>query len=493
LLLNRFFSQKANTYALVIGIVFVITNTICIFKEFYWLNLIPLALVVVYLAIFKLNILIFTIVALTPLSVPLREIITGAPIDFYIPTEPIIAGIMLLYFIKLLYQKNIDISILHHPITIAILINLAWMLITCITSTMPLVSFKYLTARIWFLVIFYFLASQLFVRFKNIQVYIWCYSLTFIIVIVYFTVRLSGFGFDKLAANWITRPFYADHTSYAAAIAMLIPVMFGILFIRRKASNSRRFFYIGMIIFYILSLILSYTRAAWVSLAFAMPVLIAMKLRINIKAQLLILLGTLAIISIYWVDVEIMMQRNTQNSSDNLFKHLQSIYNIKSDDSNLERLNRWNSAIQMYKEKPVFGFGPGTYMFKYAPYQASYLKTSISTNTGTLGNSHSEYLGPLAESGLFGSISFIIIVFTTLFTASRLYFKAHKRKVRIMALSIMIGLVTYCVHGFMNNFLDTDKLSALFWGFTAMIVALDVYHNKEKNPISMNKTLPPAL
>jgi hypothetical protein len=31
----------------------------------------------------------------------------------------------------------------------------------------------------------------------------------------------------------------------------------------------------------------------------------------------------------------------------------------------------------------------------------------------------------------------------------------------------------------LNNFLDTDKLSAPFWGFTAMIVAIDLYSRQE--------------
>jgi hypothetical protein len=31
----------------------------------------------------------------------------------------------------------------------------------------------------------------------------------------------------------------------------------------------------------------------------------------------------------------------------------------------------------------------------------------------------------------------------------------------------------------MNNFLDTDKASALFWGFTAMLVAMDVSYAKK--------------
>ena len=46
-------------------------------------------------------------------------------------------------------------------------------------------------------------------------------------------------------------------------------------------------------------------------------------------------------------------------------------------------------------------------------------------------------------------------------------------------LAALIGLITYYVHGLMNNFLDTDKASAPFWGFTAMIVAIDIYTRKQ--------------
>ena len=39
-----------------------------------------------------------------------------------------------------------------------------------------------------------------------------------------------------------------------------------------------------------------------------------------------------------------------------------------------------------------------------------------------------------------------------------------------------MGLTTYFVHGFLNNFLDQDKVAAPFWGFTAILVVLDVYY-----------------
>jgi hypothetical protein len=45
---------------------------------------------------------------------------------------------------------------------------------------------------------------------------------------------------------------------------------------------------------------------------------------------------------------------------------------------------------------------------------------------------------------------------------------------KMVALALVVGLVTYFVHGVMNNFLDTDKASAGVWGFMAILVAMDV-------------------
>ena len=43
---------------------------------------------------------------------------------------------------------------------------------------------------------------------------------------------------------------------------------------------------------------------------------------------------------------------------------------------------------------------------------------------------------------------------------------------------IILALTTYFTHGILNNYLDTDKASVPFWGFIAILVAIDVYHSK---------------
>jgi O-antigen ligase len=136
----------------------------------------------------------------------------------------------------------------------------------------------------------------------------------------------------------------------------------------------------------------------------------------------------------------------------------------------------------MFKDEPIVGYGPGTYMFKYAPYQLTADRTIISTNSADGGNAHSEYLGPLAESGFMGLITFLILISTVIYTAVHAYSRTSDKRLKTILMSSLLGLITYYIHGILNNFLDTDKLSVPFWGFTAMIVAIDIYTRKLASP-----------
>ena len=64
----------------------------------------------------------------------------------------------------------------------------------------------------------------------------------------------------------------------------------------------------------------------------------------------------------------------------------------------------------------------------------------------------------------------------------KVYKRSKSNDIKFLAITAIISLFTYFVHGFMNNFLDTDKASVPFWGFVALIVTLDVYYRDEKQP-----------
>ena len=234
-----------------------------------------------------------------------------------------------------------------------------------------------------------------------------------------------------------------------------------------------------MIIAILLGIVFSYGRAAWISLVVAF--LLSLVYKLKIKASVVLSFGGLVLlfVFIFWSSIVDVLEENKQDStSENLTEHVQSITNISTDASNLERLNRWNSAFKMFQKKPIFGWGPGTYAFQYAPFQSSSDLTIISTNAGDMGNAHSEFIGPLAEQGIFGPLFFILIIVVFYSKASILYNKLPEGELRTIVFYIILAFTTYIINGTLNNFLDTDKASIPFWAFIAIIVAIDI-HNKK--------------
>lgn len=462
-----------------ISALFILLNAYFLVKKHSLIiNVLPIAFAIVLLAVFALDKLIYLVVLCTPLSLPLSELVHGLDFNMFLPTEPLLFGILLIFLLKVIANRGFDRNILTHPISLAVYFSLFWMFVTSLTSTMPTVSLKYLLSRIWFVVGFYLLTAKLFESGKNIEKYIWFYIFPLIVVIFYSTYRHLGYGlWDKQAAHFVMDPFYNDHTAYGAAIAMYLPVLFGFSFTKLYSPWVRFFVRICLGIL-LMGLILSYARAAWLSMVAVLGVWIIMRLRIRFKHLFISFAIALSLVFAFQQQILMYLERNTTESSANLAEHISSMSNISSDASNLERLNRWSCAIRMFDDKPIFGYGPGTYMFQYAPYQLTSDRTIISTNSANGGNAHSEYLGPMAESGLLGTISVLMLIAVVIYTGVHAYSRTNDKRLKTLVMGALLGLITYYIHGTMNNFLDTDKLSVPFWGFTGIIVAIDIQTRK---------------
>jgi putative inorganic carbon (hco3(-)) transporter len=471
-------SFRKHLWIIVLVLAYIIANMIMSYREIYYLNLVPIAVFIVYLALVRLDLLYFIVIFLTPLSIQLIEYFPDSPIDFDIPTEPMLFGIMIIFIYKLIRERNFDPRIFNHPVTYAILFNLLWIFITSLTSSIPLVSIKFLLAKSWFFITFYFLAIYVFRKTSNITAFVWSYAIPMMFVILYATNKHLAHGlFDKEAAHTVMTPFFRDHTSYGAVLAMLFFAVGGFIVYLRK-NIFRQFLYVVTMLLIILAIVLSFTRAAWLSIVISLGVMIITLLKIKFKY---ILLGGIIIV-FYFIGQRLVlvqkMEMNRIESSARISDHLKSMSNIRTDESNLERLNRWGSAFRMFEERPFLGWGPATYSFKYAPFQLN--KTSISTDNGDMGNAHSEYIGPLAEQGILGPISFLIIAVFTLITGFRVYHRLNDPHLKNIVLGFILGFISYLIHGTLNNFLDTDKACALFWGFAAVFVSLDIFYLPEQ-------------
>jgi putative inorganic carbon (hco3(-)) transporter len=457
------------------------------FKKFYFYpyNLLPVLLFILYTAVYHLQKLVFFLAFCTPLAISLKEMgLTQGP-DLSIPTEPIMAGIMLVYILNSFTVDFTDKKFLRHPMTSLIILQLVWMLCTTLTSTDIIVSVKYLIARLWFIFSCYIIIPHLFIRKQNMINFVFAYAIALAIVVCYTTVVHARFNFDEKAADWVVSPFYNDHTAYGAALAMFIPVMVCFLFLK-EVTRFQKILALILFCVFMVAIILSFARAGWLSLGVAIAILVTLILKIRFRT-LIVTFATLGIMFFtFQTEILMILGKNDTDAKGGFENNIQSIWNISTDASNLERLNRWSCALRMWEDKPFFGWGPGTYMFKYAPYQLSHQLTIISTNFGTNGNAHSEYLGPLAEQGVIGCLIVLVLLFYATSLGYKLVYSLAEKEDRILCAGLFLGLMTYFVHGFFNNFLDTDKLSLPFWAFLAALVCFDIYYRKK--PLTKNPT-----
>jgi len=469
--------SKKHSIALWGSLAFILINSIAISHEFYYVPVLSAVAVVLYLLFFRADLLIYLMAFITPFSIDIAD--EKFSVGLSIPAEIIMILLTFLFFIRLLYDIRLERKIVLHPVSILIYIYLAWMLITSITSEIPLVSFKFLASKIWFITACYFCVIQLIKNdFKKIITFINCYAFSLGAVIVHTTIKYALSGFSKHNLHWIMNPFYNDHTAYGAAIAFIIPFIIAFFFVDGKTSWKKAY-YLFLLAVLMLGLVLSYCRAAWLSMVVAFSVLAAIKMRI--KLSWLVVGLTFLISTLYYFSDEILykMGRNSQDSSGQFVEHLRSISNITTDASNVERLNRWNAAFGMIQDRPVVGWGPGTYQFVYAGYQKGKYKTIITTNFGDGGNAHSEYIGPCAEMGFPGAIIVIALMIAVIVIGIKAHIRAKDKVLKTLSLFAVIALISYYFHGIMNNFLDTDKLSLPFWAAIAVIVVVDIWNMQD--------------
>ena len=440
----------------------------------------PLVLGVLMLYAFSFDKVLFLIAFVTPLSIGLDKLGGGIGLSLSLPAEPLLIGVLFFFIAKLIQERRFDTPIASHPISIVIYITLIWIFITTITSELPLVSIKYLLSRIWFVVPAYFVCAKLFKNPKNIDKFIWFYIAGLIIVIFYTIVNHASNGFSGKSAHWVMTPFYNDHTAYGAALAIYLILNAAFLFIP-NIKTSKRIIIIASFALLCVAMILSSCRAAWLSIIAVIAILICVLLKIKFKFILTIIIAFIAIFFTFKHQIIDVMERNKQDSSSNFIEHIQSITNISTDASNLERINRWSSALRLFEERPFFGWGPGTYQFVYAPYQLSKNKTIITTNHGDGGNAHSEYIGALAEMGVIGSFLVVLLVIVSVYKGLTTYKKAKNKESKILVLAATLAIISYFIHGVLNNFLDSDKLSIPVWSCLAIITVIDIYHSDKTN------------
>ena len=345
--------------ALPAAVIFLIVGAVVgiAYQQWLWAGLLvfpPL----LYLGIYHPRMLFYLAVLTAPFTVEYP--LPGIGIALALPTEPLLIILAALFFLHLLHVKKYPTEVLRHPLTMLIIAYLGWMLITTVTSTMPLVSAKHWGKHFIYVVVLYFYGILLYRRWQAVKSFIILYATGLTAVSLYtLWVEWQGF-FSHETAYFASAPFYSDHTIYGAILGLMLPLILGFAFFPRRFALRKWEW--GLIAaaagVNMVSLVLSYARAAWLSMIGVLAFIPFLTLRIRLRWILLLIIGLVAGVIMNWESIYVFMATNRAASSGDFRRHIQSIYNIATDPSNMERINRWSCALRMAEEKPLFGFGP---------------------------------------------------------------------------------------------------------------------------------------
>ena len=151
------------------------------FEEEYTLALIPLGLLFLWFLIQRFDTMLLCMALCTPFSINMD---VTHELTLTVPTEPLMILFTALFFFRVLVARNYDRNIIKHPVSVLIIVSIAWMLITSLFSQIPLASLKHTAARIWFVVPFYFACVPFFKDRRMIRKFIYCYAVGLAVVVV---------------------------------------------------------------------------------------------------------------------------------------------------------------------------------------------------------------------------------------------------------------------------------------------------------------------
>ncbi|NJL77578.1 MAG: O-antigen ligase family protein [Saprospiraceae bacterium] len=392
---------------LLLGAVISISVWLAAIASNFLLLAIPLLLITGYLAVVDVKTLFFLLLSCIPLS---TEVVFSNGFGTDIPTEPIMVGLMGIYLLQTLkYPSTLGNSFLRHPITLLLLLHLGWIAITTITSDQLIVSIKYLLAKTWYVVVFYFMASYFIQTDKDIRRFFWWILIPLLSTMIVVNLRHAAYGFSFEDIYRVLSPFYRNHVAYACIMAVFFPFIAASVYWFWERSRLRNLLLI-ISIFFLIAIYFSYTRAAYVALLLAGLSYWMVYWRLT-KWVILFAVGSLFIGISYlasenrYLEYAPDFERTiTHTEFDDL---ISATYKLE-DISTMERVYRWVGGVFMVQEKPWMGFGPGNFYDFYKSYTVNRFRTYVSNNPEQSGI-HNYYLMVAVEQGIIGLIWFILL------------------------------------------------------------------------------------
>jgi O-antigen ligase len=243
---------------------------------------------------------------------------------------------------------------------------------------------------------------------------------------------------------------YVNHNHYAGVMEMLVPIPLVLAITRLVGETGRLLLVLGTVLIAV-TIVLSLSRGGIISFAVEIAILAVCALkRRGAKATFsfaALLFVTLA--SLWWL------------GRDQILNRMATLQHLESETATAYRLAIAKDGVRMFLQKPVLGWGLGTFPSAYPSFRSFYSNLVVDP-------ADDDYIQLLVETGLLG--------FATMIWFLALFFRAGFRKLRnweydwagALSLAALVGCTGIVIHSVSDSNLHIPGNAAIFYALCAL-------------------------
>lgn len=236
---------------------------------------------------------------------------------------------------------------------------------------------------------------------------------------------------------------YINHNHYAGLMEMLIPLAAGIAFVERGSKRVLLLFAAAVMT---LTVVFSRSRGGMIGLAAELVFVCLLLFRTQRSRR-----GTLA----FFGGIAIIVAMVFSLGSDKMFERFAETHDQY-------RLQIYRDSLKMAVQKPVLGYGLGTFSTVYPAHRSFY--TDLFVN-----HAHNDYLEMLVDTGLIGLGLFVWFMVGVYRSGWKKVANANDYEGRVLSLAALTGVTGIVAHSFLDFNLHIPANAALFFVLCAAV------------------------
>ncbi|MFA6151630.1 MAG: O-antigen ligase family protein [Chitinophagaceae bacterium] len=399
----------------------------------------------------------------------------GETLSTSLPDEPMM-WLFLLLTIALIASKPTILPewFWRNSLTLIIVLQYVWMIVTVIYSHEPILSLKFLAAKTWFLASFFIIPIFIFKEKKDWRkaFLLILIPTTILMVVIFYKHWKLGFSFERIQVA--IRYLFYNHVDYSTFLTMVLPMLCIAFYLCKGKGIFLRLLISGLIMFYLLAINLAYARAAVLAVLFSFTVLFAIKYKLvnfimPVFYAFIIFIVAYASNKNNFIDYRPDFSRTYMHTT---FKeHIIATFK-GTDMSSMERIYRWIGAIRMSNDEPLKGYGPNSFYFYYKPYTVTSFVTYVSRNPER-STTHNYFLLMLVEQGWPAMILYAILIAVFFAKAQKIYHRHNDRFYRSCTMAVAMIFAACFVNNFFSELIETHKIGSIFYLCISLMIVLE--------------------